>query len=116
MDGCDLIAKAVSERVYGDVAVLFDTNHAQIRVVCKDEFYVHTFSWNDWYSVCSNGSKFVADIFCDRYYESLSARYGERFNSSKYFICDDKETRLRKAYISMRKAKMRGDMPNFVVK
>lgn len=117
MDGFNQVAKIISERVYGDVAILFDTDRVQIRVVCKDEFYVHTFTWSDWNSVCSLGSEFVADIFCERYYESLNARYGGKFNPSRYFIYeDDKETSLRKAYISMRKTKIPGDMPNFVVK
>ncbi len=83
--GFSQLWKTISERVYGDVDILSDGNCVRIRVLHNGEFYVHAFTETEIYGISNLGLKAVADIFCKRYYDSLSARYGNEFDPSKYF-------------------------------
>lgn len=84
-DVCNRIVNAISERAYGDVSIFSDGYCVGFRIVNNGEFFVHSFTWSDMRNIRSCGPKFVTDVFCKRYYESLSARYGNEFDPSKYF-------------------------------
>lgn len=97
-DVCNQIANAISEIAYGDVSIFSDGHRVEIRIVNNGEFYVHAFTRSDMRNTRGCGPKFATDVFCKRYYASLSARYGNKFDPSKYFKkhifgydCNEKE-------------------------